>query len=77
MAYSCADFVDTILEALNVAVPPEAQDDPAAQADLTLGVIYSLREALYLAAEALTPPRNVAEGEALAKIRQAYRKIIA
>lgn len=43
MAYSCTDFVDTILDALGIEVPEEAWDDPAAQADLALEAIEKLR----------------------------------
>lgn len=39
MAYSCSDFVDTILDALGIVVPEESQDSPSDQADLALAAI--------------------------------------
>lgn len=44
MTYSCTDFVDTILDALKIVVPEEAQDDPSAQAALALDAIAGLKE---------------------------------
>lgn len=43
MTYSCTDFVDTILDALQIVVPPSAWDDPSAQADLALKAIADLK----------------------------------
>lgn len=45
MGYSCADFVDTILDALNIELPEEAYDDPGSQADLALSAIARLNKA--------------------------------
>lgn len=44
MTYSCTDFVDTILDALKIVVPEEAQDDPSAQADLASAAIEGLKD---------------------------------
>lgn len=46
MSYSCTDFVDTILEALQVNVPDEDNDSPSAQADLALKKIKQCRNLL-------------------------------
>ena len=43
MTYSCSDFVDTILDALDIQLPTDALDDPSAQADLALAAIERLR----------------------------------
>lgn len=42
MTYSCTDFVDDILNKLRIDVPPEAQDEPAAQCALALARIDDL-----------------------------------
>lgn len=39
MTYRCSDFADSILDALAIVVPEDAQDDPSAQADLALASI--------------------------------------
>jgi hypothetical protein len=44
MSYSCTDFVDTILDALNVIVPEELYDAPSEQADLALTEINRLQQ---------------------------------
>jgi hypothetical protein len=44
MSYSCSDFVDSILDALEIEVPEEAWDDPSAQADLALAKIDAYKE---------------------------------
>jgi len=43
MSYSCADFTDSILEALSVDVPDESRDSPSDQADLALAEIERLQ----------------------------------
>lgn len=43
MTYSCTDFVDSILDALDIVVPDDAHDDPSAQADLALEAIRALK----------------------------------
>ncbi len=43
MSYSCCDFTDDILNALNVDVPDEDCDSPSAQADLALAEIERLQ----------------------------------
>lgn len=43
MAYSCSDFVDSIIEALDVWIPDEASDDPAWQAEICLEAIAKLK----------------------------------
>ena len=43
MTYSCSDFTDDVLAALEIAVPEEAREDPAAQAKLALAAIARLR----------------------------------
>lgn len=43
MTYSCTDFVDSIIDALGIVVPDDAQDDPSAQADLALAAIAALK----------------------------------
>ena len=43
MAYSCSDFTDDILMALNIVVPEEARDDPEAQAVLAILEIRRLK----------------------------------
>jgi hypothetical protein len=45
MAYSCTDFVDSILCALCVEVPENDRDNPEAQADLALAEIARLQAA--------------------------------
>ena len=66
MTYSCTDFVDTILDALNIKVPDEDSDNPSAQADLALAAIDKLRTnatmfakmAQYLDAVQIACPEN-------------------
>lgn len=36
MSYSCADFVDAVIDALSIEVPLESADSPSDQADLVL-----------------------------------------
>ena len=43
MTYSCTDFTDTILDALNINVPEESYDSPEDQADLALEEIERMR----------------------------------
>jgi hypothetical protein len=45
MSYSCVDFVDSILEALGIVVPLEAQDSPDFQAKLAVTEIERLQAA--------------------------------
>jgi hypothetical protein len=42
MTYSCSDFTDSILEALDIDVPDESADSPSDQADLALEEIDRL-----------------------------------
>ena len=51
MTYSCTDFTDSILDALDIVVPDEAQDHPDMQADLAIAEIERL--------QALEEPRNL------------------
>lgn len=44
MTYSCCDFTDDILNALNVDVPDRDCDNPSAQADLALAEIDNLQK---------------------------------
>ncbi|MGY3482255.1 hypothetical protein ACVW1C_000138 [Bradyrhizobium sp. USDA 4011] len=44
MTYTCTDFTDSILDALNVDVPDEDSDSPSAQADLALAEIERLQK---------------------------------
>lgn len=44
MAYSCSDFTDDILRALNIVEGDDNQDNPQAQADLALAAIARLRQ---------------------------------
>lgn len=46
MGYSCTDFTDDILEALNINVPDEDNDSPACQANLALAKIEQMQQAL-------------------------------
>ena len=48
MAYSCTDFADDILNALNIVVLQEAQDDPGAQAELALAALGRIRGAFQM-----------------------------
>jgi len=43
MTYSCCDFTDDILNALEVNVPLESADNPSKQADLALAEIERLQ----------------------------------
>lgn len=43
MAYSCSDFTDAVLDALQIKVPEADADNPAAQADLALAAIAELQ----------------------------------
>ncbi|SDK43575.1 hypothetical protein [Bradyrhizobium ottawaense] len=43
MSYSCVDFVDTILNLLNIKVPLEDQDNPQGQAELAGAEILRLQ----------------------------------
>ncbi|WP_024516988.1 hypothetical protein [Bradyrhizobium sp. Tv2a-2] len=43
MTYSCTDFTDSILSALNIVVPEDAYDQPDKQADLALAEIDRLQ----------------------------------
>jgi hypothetical protein len=44
VSYSCTDFTDDILDALNIVVPEEDYDNPSAQADRALAEIRRLQE---------------------------------
>lgn len=48
MTYSCTDFTESVLNALNIIVPDEAMDNPEAQADLALGEIDRMDNAANL-----------------------------
>ncbi len=52
MTYSCVDFTDDILKALNIEVPERSWDNPYDQANLSLGAIYRLK-AIETAAKSL------------------------
>lgn len=43
MTYSCSDFTDSIIDALNIEVPDESSDSPSDQADLALAEIDRLQ----------------------------------
>jgi len=43
MSYSCSDFTDDILEALQITVPEKDYESPSAQADLALAEIERLQ----------------------------------
>lgn len=43
MTYTCTDFTDTILDALDIEVPKESWDSPSDQADLALAEIERLK----------------------------------
>jgi len=43
MSYSCTDFVDSILDALDIELPKELYDSPSGQADLALAEIERLQ----------------------------------
>lgn len=45
MSYSCSDFTDTILDALNIEVPEGIKDSPFDQARLALARIVELQRA--------------------------------
>lgn len=44
MGYSCTDFTDSILDALDIDVPLRDSDNPSAQADLALAEIDNLQK---------------------------------
>jgi hypothetical protein len=44
LTYSCTDFTDDILNALEVDVPEEDYDNPSKQADLALAEIERLQD---------------------------------
>lgn len=44
MTYSCSDFTDDILRALNIDVPEESYDSPSDQADMAIAEIEALRK---------------------------------
>lgn len=52
MSYSCTDFTDDILTALNIEVPKGHWDNPSAQADLALEAIKALKDELRLLQQA-------------------------
>ncbi len=43
MTYSCTDFTDTILDALEIELEPDEYDNPGAQADLAVAEIERLQ----------------------------------
>jgi hypothetical protein len=45
MTYSCADFVDSVVDALKVTIPVEHADSPSSQADIVLSEIERLQRA--------------------------------
>jgi hypothetical protein len=59
MSYSCSDFTDSILDALNIEVPEDDKDNPSAQADLALAEIQRLHtiEKMHKAAPATSMDR--------------------
>jgi hypothetical protein len=48
MAYSCPDYVDSMLEALGITLGDDAKEEVAYQAMLSLGRIVNMQEALDL-----------------------------
>lgn len=74
MTYSCSDFTDTILDALNIRVPDESLDSPSDQADLCLDVIARM-ERIEKAARGVVAvmktPESYAMETALTALRQA------
>lgn len=42
MSYSCVDFTDSIIEALNLTIPISASDTPSDQADIAVAEIERL-----------------------------------
>lgn len=44
MSYSCTDFTDDILNALEINVPDESEDSPSDQADLALAEIERMQQ---------------------------------
>jgi hypothetical protein len=45
MTYGCADFIDSVVDALQVTIPPESAESPSDQADLVLAEIQRLQRA--------------------------------
>jgi len=43
MSYSCTDFCDTVLDALNAPIPEGFCDNPSAQADIAIAEIDRLQ----------------------------------
>jgi len=67
MSYSASDFVDDVLQALAVRVPPRHRDNPAAQANLAIAAIRRLREEAQTAVVLVTQPEVGAVRELLSE----------
>jgi hypothetical protein len=55
MTYSCTDMADDLLNALNVTIPDEADDNPSMQADIAMAEIERLQRIETAALERPTP----------------------
>lgn len=59
MSYSCSDFTNTILDALNIEVPWKSYDSPSDQADLALEAIKQMKEQAQAARAMLAALKHV------------------
>lgn len=63
MTYSCVDFTDSILDALNIKVPEELWDNPKEQAELAWAEIDRLKARAAAYEEAMQAVKRCASGE--------------
>lgn len=72
MSYSCADFVDTVIDALSIEVPLESADSPSDQADLVLEEL-ARRDA---SAEAMLAALNLCREQLAAELEDREDKLL-